>query len=100
VLGVNDEMMIMKEEIFGPFLPIKPYREIEEVVAYVNSHDRPLAFYPFTNDKRLAQRRITEVLSGSVGVNEAIVQVEGSTTCRSAASARAGWDTTMATRAS
>lgn len=75
VLGVNDEMTIMKEEIFGPFLPIKPYREPEEVIAYVNSHDRPLAFYPFTNDKRLAQRYITEVLSGSVGVNEAIVQV-------------------------
>ncbi len=74
VLGVNDEMTIMKEEIFGPFLPIKPYRETEEVIAYVNSHDRPLAFYPFTNDKRLAQRYITQVLSGSVGVNEAIVQ--------------------------
>ena len=75
VLGVTDEMKIMKEEIFGPFLPIKPYREPEEVIAYVNGHERPLAFYPFTNDKRLAQRYITEVLSGSVGVNEAIVQV-------------------------
>ncbi|MDM7937196.1 MAG: coniferyl aldehyde dehydrogenase [Cyanobium sp. CZS 48M] len=75
VLGVNDEMTIMKEEIFGPILPIKPYRQAEDVIAYVNDHDRPLAFYPFTNDKRLAQRYITEILSGSVGVNEAIVQV-------------------------
>ena len=74
VLGVNDEMTIMKEEIFGPLLPIKPYREAEEVITYVNDHDRPLAFYPFTNDKQLAQRYITEILSGSVGVNEAIVQ--------------------------
>ena len=65
----------MKEEIFGPFLPFKPYREAEEVIAYANGQDRPLAFYPFTNDKQLAQRYITEVLSGSVGVNEAIVQV-------------------------
>lgn len=65
----------MKEEIFGPFLPIKPYRDAEEVIEFVNDHDRPLAFYPFTNDKRLAQRYVTEVLSGSVGVNEAIVQV-------------------------
>src|SRR5664279_2420080 len=75
VLGVNDEMTIMREEIFGPFLPSKPYRETEEVIGYVKGHDRPLAFYPFTNDKRLAQRYITEVLSGSVGVNEGIVQV-------------------------
>ncbi len=74
VLGVNDEMTIMKEEIFGPFLPIKPYRTAEEVINYINDHDRPLAFYPFTNDKKLADRYITEVISGSVGVNEAIVQ--------------------------
>lgn len=75
VLGVNDEMTIMKEEIFGPFLPIKPYREAEEVIAYINDHDRPLAFYPFTHDKKLADHYITQVISGSVGVNEAIVQV-------------------------
>jgi len=65
----------MKEEIFGPILQIKPYREAAEVIAYVNGHDRPLVFYPFTNDKRLAYRYITEILSGSVGINEAIVQV-------------------------
>ncbi len=75
VLGVTDEMVIMKEEIFGPLLPIKPYRDAEEVIAYVNSGDRPLAFYPFTNDKRLAERYITHIISGSVGVNEAIMQV-------------------------
>lgn len=75
VLGVTDEMKIMKEEIFGPLLPIKAYREPEEVIAYVNNGDRPLAFYPFTNDKRLAERYITQIISGSVGVNEAIMQV-------------------------
>jgi coniferyl-aldehyde dehydrogenase len=74
VLGVSDEMTIMKEEIFGPLLPIKPYRAPEEVIAYVNDRDRPLALYPFTNDKRLAERYITQIISGSVGVNEAIVQ--------------------------
>ena len=68
VLGVTDEMTIMKEEIFGPLLPIKTYREPAEVIAYVNDRDRPLAFYPFTNDKRLAERYITQIISGSVGV--------------------------------
>ena len=75
LLGVDDQMTIMKEEIFGPFLPIKPYRDAAEVIAYVNAHERPLAFYPFTYDRRLAWRYITEILSGSVGINEAIVQV-------------------------
>lgn len=75
VLGVNDKMTIMKEEIFGPLLPIVPYRKTEEVIAYVNRNDRPLAFYPFSQNKQLVERYITEILSGSVGVNEAIVQV-------------------------
>ena len=75
VLDVSDDMMIMQEEIFGPLLPIKPYRNPEEVIEYVNSHERPLAFYPFTKDKRLVERYISRVISGSVGVNEAILQV-------------------------
>lgn len=75
LLDVNDDMMIMQEEIFGPLLPIKTYRKPDEVIEYVNSHDRPLSFYPFTNDKRLADMYITRIISGSVGVNEAIVQV-------------------------
>jgi coniferyl-aldehyde dehydrogenase len=75
ILGVTDEMKIMQEEIFGPLLPIKTYSQPKEVIDYVNAHDRPLAFYPFSNNKRLVQQYITEVISGSVGVNEAIVQV-------------------------
>ena len=75
VLNVGDDMSIMQEEIFGPLLPIKPYRNPQEVIEYVNSHERPLAFYPFTKDKRVAERYITRIISGSVGVNEAILQV-------------------------
>ncbi len=75
VLDVRDDMIIMQEEIFGPLLPIKPYRNPEEVIEYVNGHERPLAFYPFTNDKRLVAQYINRIISGSVGVNEAILQV-------------------------
>jgi coniferyl-aldehyde dehydrogenase len=75
LLNVTEDMTIMQEEIFGPLLPIKTYRKPEEVIDYVNSHDRPLSFYPFTNDKRLAGMYITRIISGSVGINEAIVQV-------------------------
>jgi coniferyl-aldehyde dehydrogenase len=46
VLGVTDDMTIMKEEIFGPLLPVKTYRDADEVIAYVNAHDRPLAARP------------------------------------------------------
>src|SRR3989475_3634461 len=42
VLDVTDDMVIMQEEIFGPLLPVKTYRTLDEVIAYVNGKDRPL----------------------------------------------------------
>ena len=50
VLGVTDDMTIMQDEIFGPLLPVKTYKSLDEVIAYVNGRDRPLGFYVFTND--------------------------------------------------
>jgi len=38
----TDEMKVMQEEIFGPVMPIRTYDTIDEVIAYVNSHERPL----------------------------------------------------------
>ncbi|GIR02568.1 MAG: hypothetical protein CM15mP12_0990 [Gammaproteobacteria bacterium] len=38
-------MLVMKEEIFGPLLPLKVYDELSEVVNYINNHDHPLGFY-------------------------------------------------------
>lgn len=75
VLNVSDDMEIMQQEIFGPLLPVKSYRTAAEVVDYVNRRERPLAFYPFTHDRRLASYYIDRIMSGSVAVNEAIVQV-------------------------
>ena len=50
---VNDSMRLMQEEIFGGILPIKSYKTVDEALAYVNGHPRPLAFYYFDrNDGR------------------------------------------------
>jgi coniferyl-aldehyde dehydrogenase len=45
VFDAQDEMRIMQEEIFGPVLPVLPYRDIDEAIAYVNARPRPLALY-------------------------------------------------------
>jgi coniferyl-aldehyde dehydrogenase len=45
--GVNDGMRVMQEEIFGPLLPVLAYRTIDDAIAYVNAHPRPLALYLF-----------------------------------------------------
>ena len=51
------------------------YKDAQEVVDYVNSHDRPLALYPFTNDDKLAAMYIERIMSGGVTVNDALFHV-------------------------
>lgn len=75
VLNSTEDMTIRRREIFGPLLPVLPYREAQEVIDYVNGRDRPLALYPFTNDKQLAGRYIDRVMSGGVTVNDALFHV-------------------------
>lgn len=75
VFNVTDDMDIMRREIFGPLLPVKTYQEKREVVDYINAHDRPLAFYPFTNDQALLDYYLTHVMSGGVSVNTALLHV-------------------------
>ena len=42
----------MQEEIFGPVLPVKTYKDVTEPVDYINSKDRPLGLYYFGEDKK------------------------------------------------
>lgn len=75
LFNVTDQMQVMQREIFGPLLPVKTYSDAGEVIAYINSKPRPLAFYPFTYDKALQQRYLAEVMSGGVTINHAILHV-------------------------
>ena len=75
VLDVTEDMEVMQREIFGPMLPIRTYRDPEEVVRYINAHDRPLAIYPFTNDRALQQLYVDRVMSGGVSINEGMMHV-------------------------
>jgi len=75
VLSPTDEMEVMQREIFGPILPIRTYRHKQEVADYINGRDRPLALYPFTHDPELQDFYISRVMSGGVGVNEALLHV-------------------------
>lgn len=75
VLDTTPDMTIRDRETFGPILMVLTYENPDEVIDYVNSHDRPLALYPFTNDKRLAARYIDRIMSGGVTVNDALLHV-------------------------
>ncbi len=75
VLDVTDGMVIMRDEIFGPLLPVKTYRTLDEVIAYVNGKDRPLGFYVFTNDKAKEEKLLQSTISGGVSVNNCMLHV-------------------------
>jgi len=75
VLDVTDDMTIMREEIFGPLLPVKTYRDLDEVIAYVNAKDRPLGFYVFTNDKAREEKLLYATISGGVTINNCMLHV-------------------------
>ena len=64
ILNPTDDMDIMKEEIFGPLLPVKEYDDFQETIGYVNSKDRPLGLYYFGNDKKRENDVLNNTISG------------------------------------
>lgn len=75
VRNPTDDMAVMQEEIFGPVLPIRRYREIDEAIAYVNGRDRPLGLYYFGEDEAERARVVDRTISGGVTVNDVIFHV-------------------------
>ena len=75
VLDTTPDMTIRQRETFGPLLMVLTYDTPEEVVQYVNSHDRPLALYPFSNNRDLVDMYIERIMSGGVTVNDALFHV-------------------------
>jgi coniferyl-aldehyde dehydrogenase len=69
VLDVNDEMRIMREEIFGPLLPVVPYDKLDDALDYINARDRPLALYLFSDTRRGRERALANTIAGGVTVN-------------------------------
>jgi len=72
VLDVRDEMRIMQQEIFGPLLPVLVYDTLDEIIAYINRRDRPLALYWFGKDAGARERVLRETISGGVTINDCL----------------------------
>ncbi len=70
-----DDLKMMEEELFGPLLPIRTYKDFEETIRYVNSKPRPLAAYYFGNDAEEEKAVIERTTSGGVCVNDVIMHI-------------------------
>ena len=73
--GVTPEDAVMQEEIFGPLLPILTVRSMEEALSFVNDRPKPLAFYIFTQDKKVEQMFLRRASFGGGCVNDTIIHL-------------------------
>ena len=72
---VDDSMAVMREEIFGPLLPLLPYDTIDQAIAQVTARPHPLALYLFERDKALIERVLSGTTAGGVSVNDTLYHI-------------------------
>ncbi|MGB3207468.1 MAG: aldehyde dehydrogenase [Crinalium sp.] len=70
---VSWEDAVMKEEIFGPILPVIEYNDLSEAIALVNSQPKPLALYFFSNNQPKQQQILRSTSSGGVSINDTVM---------------------------
>ena len=75
VIDPPRDIGVMKEEIFGPILPVLPVQSQAEAVGHINAGERPLALYWYGSDNDARDRVLHETVSGGVTVNDALWHV-------------------------
>ena len=75
ITDVDINSPIMKEEIFGPLLPILTYKSIDEAEQYILKNEKPLSLYLFTNNKKIEKRIFNNLSFGGGCVNDTIVHI-------------------------
>lgn len=73
---MNSELM--KDEIFGPLLPIVVVDHIQEAITYIAENEKPLALYYFTQSKKKARQMIENTRSGGVCINDVVIHAGSS----------------------
>jgi len=72
-VSTNDD--VMKEEIFGPLLPIVNVYSVQEAIDFINEREKPLSLYVFTEDTKIQKKFMDETSSGGLTFNETIFQL-------------------------
>ena len=70
---VDPHSMVMREEIFGPILPILTYRDRNEVVQIINEREKPLVLYIFSRDGEVVDRFLRDTRAGGTVINDTLI---------------------------
>jgi coniferyl-aldehyde dehydrogenase len=66
---------LMRDEIFGPILPLVTYQTLDEAIEWVNQRPRPLALYVFSHNAATVDRVLERTIAGGVSVNETLMHI-------------------------
>ena len=72
VIGADDRMAIMREEIFGPLLPIEVYATLDDAIARINARPHPLALYWFGPSRTRRAHVLEQTLAGGVTLDDTL----------------------------
>jgi len=73
LVGVNDSMAIMNEEIFGPVLPIEAYDSLDQAIAKINARPRPLSLYMFGGNAIARREVLDRTTAGGVTIDDTLL---------------------------
>jgi coniferyl-aldehyde dehydrogenase len=73
ILETTDDMAVMREEIFGPLLPVVTYGAMDDAIAHINRGGRPLALYYFGGHGENRRKVLERTTSGNVTVNDTLM---------------------------
>ncbi len=74
VVDPAPDLQIMREEIFGPILPVVPYDDLDAAIASINAGERPLGLYVFGDDETVTDHVLAQTSSGGAAVNTCAMQ--------------------------
>ncbi len=75
VIDPPSDILLMREEIFGPVLPLVPYDTLDEAINRVRAGDHPLALYLLSHDRDTQRKVLDGTLSGNVTLNGTLIHV-------------------------
>ncbi|MFN8210845.1 MAG: aldehyde dehydrogenase family protein [Bacteroidales bacterium] len=75
VIEATESDKCMQEEIFGPVLPVMEYDDLDKVISFINSREKPLALYVFTTDRTVKKKVLRFTSSGACLVNDVVMHI-------------------------
>lgn len=74
ISGLSEDASLLKDEIFGPILPLKTFDKLDEAINYVRAGEKPLALYLYSKKAEVIKRVLKNTRAGSTAINHSVIQ--------------------------